>query len=61
MAWFVTFLVLLPGFLSFGFESEAVIRERGIVVATIWVTVLIALLRKRARRTYKWINLAGGE
>ena len=34
--------------------------ERLVVVSTIWLTVILALLRKRARRTFKWISLAGG-
>jgi hypothetical protein len=35
------------------------IGDRVVVITAIWSTVLLAVLRKRARRTYKWINLAG--
>ena len=59
MAIIETGLALLPVLWSIGTDGLATYTERVIVIATIWLTVIIALLRKRAQRTYKWINLAG--
>jgi hypothetical protein len=61
MAMTVTFLSLASSVISPAETSTtpAHVGERTIVIITIWITVLLALLRKRARRTYKWINLAG--
>jgi hypothetical protein len=60
MAIIVNILALLPSIVFHGSTARAALVERGIVIGTIWLTVMIALLRKRARRTYKWINLLGG-
>jgi len=54
-----TGLTLLPVLSSVGTDGLASYTDRVVVLATIWLTVSIALLRKRAQRTYKWINLAG--
>lgn len=59
MAVTVTILALLRGFVSHDSAATVPLGERMIVVGTIWMTVALALLRKRARRTFKWINLAG--
>lgn len=59
MAVIVTGLALLPVMTSAGSAAATPFTDRVVVLATIWLTVLIALLRKRAQRTYKWINLAG--
>jgi threonine/homoserine/homoserine lactone efflux protein len=61
MAITVTFLSLASSVISAAETSTTPVHvgERTIVIITIWITVLLALLRKRARRTYKWINLAG--
>lgn len=55
----VTGLALLPVLWSSETANPVFFAERTIAIATIWLTVLIALLRKRAQRTFKWINLAG--
>lgn len=55
----VTGLALLPVFSSFGKEGLAPYAERVVVLVSIWLTVVIALLRKRAQRTFKWIQLLG--
>jgi len=59
MAVIVTGLTLLRGLMPHVEAADASLAGRGIVIGTIWFTVMIALLRKRARRTYKWINLLG--
>jgi hypothetical protein len=59
VAFIVTGLALLPVLSSFGREGLAPYTERVVVLASIWLTVTIALLRKRAQRTYKWIRLLG--
>ena len=59
VAFIVTGLALLPVLSSFGREGLAPYSERVVVLASIWLTVTIALLRKRAQRTYKWIRLLG--
>lgn len=59
MALIVTGLTLLPILTSFGGGGAASLIDRVVTLAAIWLTVLISLLRKRAQRTYKWINLAG--
>jgi hypothetical protein len=56
----VTILTMVRTFLSsFGITTPVPYIDRVVVVCSIWLTVLLALLRKRAQRTYKWINLAG--
>jgi hypothetical protein len=55
----VSLLAMLRGFLSIGGVAPIPIGDRVVVITAIWSTVLLAVLRKRARRTYKWINLAG--
>ena len=55
----VSSLAIIRSHLSNGFWSPAPIVDRVIVVSIIWLTVLLAILRKRARRTFKWITLAG--
>lgn len=59
LAVIVSLLLLLPGYISVGKIGPTPIGDRVIVMTVIWATVLLAVLRKRARRTYKWINLAG--
>jgi hypothetical protein len=59
MAVIVTGLTLLRSLMPHGEEADISLAGRGIVIGTIWLTVMMALLRKRARRTYKWINLLG--
>jgi hypothetical protein len=59
MAVIVSVLALLRGVLSHDSAATVSLGDRMIVVGTIWITVALALLRKRARRTFKWINLAG--
>ena len=41
------------------FTSKSPVHIILIIISIIWLTVMLALLRKRARRTYRWINLAG--
>lgn len=55
----VTGLALLPVLSSFGRAGLTPYTERVVVLVSIWLTVIIALLRKRAQRTYKWIRLLG--
>ncbi len=55
----VTGLALMPVLSSFGRAGLASYTERVVVLVTIWFTVIIALLRKRAQRTFKWIHLLG--
>lgn len=59
MAIIVTLLVLMPGYFMQGPVSHAWMGDRFIVIGSIWATVVLALLRKRARRTYKWVSLIG--
>jgi hypothetical protein len=59
MAVIVTGLALLHSLIPHGEGADVSLAGRGIVIGTIWLTVMIALLRKRTRRTYKWINLLG--
>lgn len=57
MAVIVTGLAIGGGMASqMGPTCDCVV-ERGQVVGIVWITVVLALLRKRARSTYKWINL----
>jgi hypothetical protein len=60
MAIIVTGLLVIPGYFSSDPSSMVPLGDRFIVIGTIWATVLLALSRKRARRTYKWITLIGG-
>jgi hypothetical protein len=55
----VTSLAMLRSHVSIGIWAPAPVVDRLIVVSIIWFTVLLAILRKRARRTFKWITLAG--
>lgn len=55
----VSLLAMLRGYVSIGNVPPIAIGDRVVVITAIWSTVLLAVLRKRARRTYKWINLAG--
>lgn len=59
MAMFVTILALLGGWVSHETAAPIPIGDRLIVIAVIWLTVLLALFRKRARRRFKWITLIG--
>lgn len=59
MAVIVTGLALLPVLSSIGSQGSVPFPDRVVVLVTIWLTVIISFLRKRAQRTYKWINLAG--
>jgi hypothetical protein len=59
MAVIVTGLALLRSLMPHDEAADISLGGRGIVIGTIWLTVMTALLRKRARRTYKWINLLG--
>lgn len=52
-------LAILRSHVSIGIWAPAPMVDRLIVVSIIWLTVLLAVLRKRARRTFKWITLAG--
>jgi hypothetical protein len=54
-----TSLAMIRSHVSVGFWAPAPIVDRLIVASIIWLTVLLAILRKRARRTFKWITLAG--
>jgi len=58
LAILVSLLSLLRGFLSFGNLVPMRIEDRLPLLAVIWSTVLLAVLRKRTRRTFRWINLA---
>ncbi len=59
LAVIVSLLSMLRGFVSVGSVAPISIGDRVVIITAIWSTVLLAVLRKRARRTYKWINLAG--
>ena len=59
MAWVVTLLALVRGFVSHETAATIPLPDRVIVISSIWLTVLLALLRKRARRTFRWITLIG--
>ena len=61
MAVILTMLTLLRTLIPHGETINSSIGGRVIVVGTIWLTVVIAVFRKRTRRTYKWINLLGGK
>jgi hypothetical protein len=58
MAIVVTILMLIPGF-SHDTVSRGWWGDRLIVMGSVWATVFLALLRKRGRRTYKWVSLIG--
>jgi hypothetical protein len=59
VAFVVTMLTMIRNVISVGIPDQAPIVDRLIVGSIIWLTVLLAVLRKRARRTFKWITLAG--
>ena len=59
MAVVVSLLAMVRGYLQVGDGPPVILHDRIVVICAIWFTVMLALLRKRARRTYKWINLAG--
>lgn len=59
MAIVVTVLILIPGYVADGSVSGSWLGDRLVVMSSIWATVLLALLRKRGRRTYKWVSLIG--
>lgn len=59
MATVVTILILLPGYFSRESMSRDWFGDRLIVLGNIGATVFLALLRKRGRRTYKWVSLIG--
>lgn len=61
VALMVTILAMIRSVVSVRILAPAPIVDRLIIVTIIWLTVLLAVLRKRARRTYKWINLAAGQ
>ncbi|HEY6974455.1 MAG TPA: hypothetical protein VI359_09135 [Nitrospiraceae bacterium] len=54
-----TSLAMIRSHISVGIWAPAPIVDRLVVASIIWLTVLLAILRKRARRTFKWITLAG--
>jgi hypothetical protein len=54
-----TSLAMLRSHVSVDIWTPAPIVDRVIVASIIWLTVALAILRKRARRTFKWITLAG--
>jgi hypothetical protein len=55
----VTLLTLFGGIMSHEATASVPLGDRAAVITSIWLTVLLALLRKRARRTFKWITLIG--
>ena len=55
----VTGFAMLRSHVSIGLWTPAPVVDRVIVVSIIWLTVLLAVMRKRTRRTFKWITLAG--
>jgi len=55
----VTGFAMLRSHVSIGLWAPAPIVDRVMVVSIIWLTVLLAVTRKRTRRTFKWITLAG--
>ena len=55
----VTGFAMLRSHVSIGLWAPAPIVDRVMVVSIIWLTVLLAVMRKRTRRTFKWITLAG--
>jgi hypothetical protein len=55
----VTVLVMIRSVVTMRTVAPALTVDRFIVVSVIWLTVLLAVLRKRARRTFRWITLAG--
>lgn len=59
MAILVSLLALVRGFVSHETSTTVPFGDRAIVIASIWLTVLLACLRKRARRTFRWITLIG--
>ena len=59
MALVVTLLALFRGIMSPETAATIPFGDRAAVITSIWLTVLLALLRKRARRTFKWITLIG--
>ncbi len=59
LAIFASVLAMLPGYVTVDGTRPIPITDRVLVITVIWATVLIAVLRKRARRTFRWINLAG--
>jgi len=59
MALVVTLLALIRGFVSHETAATVPLGDRAVVIGSIWLTVLLAFLRKRTRRTFKWITLIG--
>lgn len=59
LAVLVSLLTMLPGYVTVDGTRPIPIGDRVLVITVIWATVLSAVLRKRARRTFRWINLAG--
>ncbi len=59
MATLVTCLALLRGFISHESTATVPLGERLVLIAAIWLTVILALLRKRSRRTFRWVSLIG--
>ncbi|HLZ33439.1 MAG TPA: hypothetical protein VKP13_05455 [Nitrospira sp.] len=59
MAIVVTILAMIRTVVFVGSVTPTLIVDRLVVVSIIWLTLLLALLRKRARRTFKWITLSG--
>lgn len=58
MAAIATMLALARVIMSHGIDSSPSFGERAVIVGIIWITVLLALLRKRTRRTFKWIKFS---
>ena len=55
----VTILTMVRSVVFVGILVPTPLIDRLIVGSIIWLTVLLAVLRKRARRTFNWITLAG--
>lgn len=59
LALIVTGLVLFGGISAATRMVDSCFPGRVQVIGVLWITVGLALLRKRTRSTYKWINLIG--
>jgi hypothetical protein len=59
VALIVTSLAMIRSVVSMSIVAPAPIVDRFMVVSIIWLTVVLAVLRKRARRTFRWITLSG--
>lgn len=59
MAFIVTGLIVFGGISAAFRMADSCFPGRAQVIGVLWITVGLALLRKRTRSTYKWINLIG--